>query len=478
MAQHPNQKQGPSGGIVLTPAALGFAVAMFAVGGVIGYLVGAGGQPSTATESAAPATAVAAKAEPEGKVVNNTDGKLRRLSEEEKAELLAKRDRPDAKKPGPEAGAPPADSPYMAAAFVAALAGDEHRKDYETAVAFMAAGNARNAKPVLNQLAVASKGQGWREPVLVMQADAKASTGEFKDARDRIAAFRQEFPKTSFGARILVAEGKSFMQEGKRARIGSKVDGKELSDAQKALYKQGIARLDEAINRFPGDEALADALHNKASMQVELGDLDGAEAAGLTLAKDYPAFENGARTLSNVGRVAMEDEDFERATRVYEALIEAYPRDRQAGAARNTLNSIQLLGKTAPELEVEEWLGNGPSSITDLKGKPVLLVFWATWCPHCKREMPNVEERFQKYKDRGLEIVAVTRNSRGQTTDKVREYIGQNGFTFPVAIDPGGTSRAYGVSGIPAAALVDKKGNVVFRNHPARIDDAMIEKYL
>lgn len=473
MAKQFNQQQPPTGGIVLTPAAIGFAAAMFVVGGVVGYLVGTGG-PSQSTAEVSEPTPVAAKAEPEGKVVNNTDGKLRRLSPEEKKDLLSKRDRPT----GKDAGAPPADSPYMAAAFTAPLAEDPHRADYESAVAFMAKGNARSAKPLLNQLAPASKGKPWREPVLVMQADAKASTGEFVDARSRIGSFRTEFPKSSFAARMLVAEGKSYMQEGKRSRIGKKTEKDQLTDDQKSLYAQGIAKLDEAINRYPDDEAIADALHNKASMLVELGDLDGAEAAGLALAKDHASYENGARSLANVGRKAMEAEDYDRATRVYEALIEAYPRDRQASAARNTLNSIQLLGKSAPELEVEEWLGGGAASIADFKGKPVLLVFWATWCPHCKREMPSVEERFQKYKDRGLEIIAVTRNSRGQTTDKVREYLSQNGFTFPVAIDPGGTSRAYGVSGIPAAALVDKEGNVVFRNHPARVDEAMIEKYL
>jgi peroxiredoxin/outer membrane protein assembly factor BamD (BamD/ComL family) len=478
MAKHPSQQQPPNGGIVLTPAAIGFAAAMFVVGGVVGYLVGTGNAPSTAAVTAEVEAPVVAKAEPAGKVVNNTDGKLRRLSAEEKKELLSKKDDKSKKGKGKDPGVPPADSPYMAAAFVEALAGTEHQKNYESAVAFMAKGNARSAKPLLNALAPPSKGQAWREPVLAMQADAKAATGEFKDARVRITAFRKEFPSSSFTGRVLVAEGKTYMQEGKRSRIGKDVPRDEVAADQKALYEQAIARFDEAVNKHAGDEAVPDALHNKASMLVEMGDLDGAEAAGLALAKDHAGFENGARTLANVGRKAMEAEDYERATRVYEALIEAYPRDRQASAARNTLNSIQLLGKSAPELEVEEWLGDGPNSIADLKGKPVLLVFWATWCPHCKREMPNVEERYQKYKDQGLEILAVTRNSRGQTTEKVREYITQSGYTFPVAIDPGGTSRAYGVSGIPAAALVDKEGNVVFRNHPARIDGAMIEKYL
>jgi peroxiredoxin len=137
-----------------------------------------------------------------------------------------------------------------------------------------------------------------------------------------------------------------------------------------------------------------------------------------------------------------------------------------------------LMNKEAPALEIEEWLGDDLGQISDHRGKAVLLVFWATWCPHCRKEMPKLQELWQKHQDDDFMLIAVTRNSRGQTTEKVREYASENGLTMPIAIDPGGTSRAYGVSGIPAAAVVDKSGKVVWRNHPGQLTDSMLAEWL
>ena len=95
------------------------------------------------------------------------------------------------------------------------------------------------------------------------------------------------------------------------------------------------------------------------------------------------------------------------------------------------------------------------------------------------RDVDRIEETWQRFKDDGLMIVGVTKNSRGQTTEKVREYIGENGLTLPMGIDStGGTSKSYSVSGIPAAALIDKTGKVVVRDHPTRITDEVIKQYL
>ena len=89
-----------------------------------------------------------------------------------------------------------------------------------------------------------------------------------------------------------------------------------------------------------------------------------------------------------------------------------------------------------------------------------------------------MEELWNSHKDEDFVMIAVTKNSKGQTTEKVREYASSTGLTLPIAIDTGMTSRNYSVSGIPAAALVDKSGKVVFRNHPGQLNDAFLAKYL
>jgi hypothetical protein len=91
--------------------------------------------------------------------------------------------------------------------------------------------------------------------------------------------------------------------------------------------------------------------------------------------------------------------------------------------------------------------------------------------------MPSIQEFYERNKGDDFAMIAVTRNSKGQTTDKVRDYMAENGYSFPVAIDAGASSRAYGVTGIPAAAMVDKAGKVVFRNHPAQLTDALVAQH-
>jgi len=230
-----------------------------------------------------------------------------------------------------------------------------------------------------------------------------------------------------------------------------------------------------------GEAAAEQAAAERAAAERAAAERAAAEraAAEAGAAEEWALEGLSARELAQEGRTSRQSGNLARAQAAYEKLIATFPKDRMARNARAQLDSIRLVGKPAPGLQIEEWLGNDPGSISDLNGKPVMLVFWATWCPHCRREMPRIEKTWQRYKDDGLMIIAVTRNSRGQTTDKVREYIGENGLTLPIGIDlTGNASKSYSVTGIPAAALIDKTGKVVVRDHPTRITDEVIKQYL
>jgi peroxiredoxin len=101
-------------------------------------------------------------------------------------------------------------------------------------------------------------------------------------------------------------------------------------------------------------------------------------------------------------------------------------------------------------------------SWAELRGKVVLLNFWATWCVPCRKEMPAIEALYQRYKDRGLEVVAISLD-KGSTT-VVEAFVKEVGVTYRVALDPSwATARTYGVRGLPATFLIDRAGNVVMR---------------
>ena len=99
-----------------------------------------------------------------------------------------------------------------------------------------------------------------------------------------------------------------------------------------------------------------------------------------------------------------------------------------------------------------------PLALRDLKGKVVLLNFWATWCPPCLREMPSMEGAHQRYRARGLAVVGIAVDTDPAL---VTPYLKQRKITFPVGFDP--KSRVaddYGVRALPATFLIDRAGQV------------------
>ena len=110
---------------------------------------------------------------------------------------------------------------------------------------------------------------------------------------------------------------------------------------------------------------------------------------------------------------------------------------------------------------VTDWEGN-EVQLSDMKGKPVILNFWASWCPPCKAEMPDFEEA---YKEHGDEIVFMMINLTDgyrETVEKAKNHIGKEGYTFPVYFDTKSeVGYSFSVSSIPATYLIDAKGNIV-----------------
>ena len=100
-------------------------------------------------------------------------------------------------------------------------------------------------------------------------------------------------------------------------------------------------------------------------------------------------------------------------------------------------------------------------TLSELKGKAVLLNFWATWCPPCRDEMPSMEALYQRYKDSGLEIVAV--NVR-EDSARVQAFMASYRLSFPAVLDADGrVSTVYGVRALPTSFLINKEGKIVAR---------------
>ena len=115
----------------------------------------------------------------------------------------------------------------------------------------------------------------------------------------------------------------------------------------------------------------------------------------------------------------------------------------------------------APDFQVEDAEGN-MISLSSFQGKPVVLNFWASWCPPCKSEMPDFQAAYDTYgEDIQFVMVNLTDGNR-ETKETASAFIEESGFTFPVYYDVNmEAAYAYNISSIPVTVLIDADGTVV-----------------
>jgi cytochrome c biogenesis protein CcmG/thiol:disulfide interchange protein DsbE len=113
----------------------------------------------------------------------------------------------------------------------------------------------------------------------------------------------------------------------------------------------------------------------------------------------------------------------------------------------------------APEFTLERLDADGELELAALKGKAVVVNFWASWCSPCKDEAPFLEQVWREHRDRGLVVVGL--DAKDFRAD-ARRFAERYGLTFPLVYDgPGDLTSSYGVTGFPETFVVDRKGKVV-----------------
>lgn len=120
----------------------------------------------------------------------------------------------------------------------------------------------------------------------------------------------------------------------------------------------------------------------------------------------------------------------------------------------------------AIDFELKDQYGK-THKLSDYKGKVLFLNFWATWCPPCKMEMPDIQKIYEKYEKQGEKSEVVVLSVAAPNTqdekdiDGIKAFLEENGYTYPVLMDDGGyTFGAYRISSLPTTFMIDKEGNV------------------
>ena len=139
-------------------------------------------------------------------------------------------------------------------------------------------------------------------------------------------------------------------------------------------------------------------------------------------------------------------------------------------AAQTIGISPNVIKTKALDFKLKDLEGN-ELSLSDLKGKKVFLNFWATWCPPCRAEMPEIEKLYQETKNSDLVIVAV---EIGEPLDTVKSFIDSNKYNFKVLLDSDqSVASKYNIASIPTSYFIDVNGNIVSKNVGAMNIDQM-----
>jgi thiol-disulfide isomerase/thioredoxin len=120
-----------------------------------------------------------------------------------------------------------------------------------------------------------------------------------------------------------------------------------------------------------------------------------------------------------------------------------------------------LVGKPAPDLELPVAANadaSAPLRLGSLKGRPVVLDFWASWCGPCAVQAPILERIARRYEKQGLVVVGIDVDD---PPEKARAYAKSKGLSYPIVTDPGDASKRYGVDKLPSLVVIDRDGRVL-----------------
>jgi thiol-disulfide isomerase/thioredoxin len=137
--------------------------------------------------------------------------------------------------------------------------------------------------------------------------------------------------------------------------------------------------------------------------------------------------------------------------------------DKETSAPSDTAENEDPSANAVPDFTILDMDGN-EVKLSDFFGKPIVLNFWASWCPPCKAELPDFEEACKRYEGKVTFLMVNLTDGKRETVEVAKEYVASQGYTFPVYFDTKyEAAYVYGVSSIPQTYFINADGSLEAR---------------
>ena len=211
--------------------------------------------------------------------------------------------------------------------------------------------------------------------------------------------------------------------------------------------QKGVFELEEGGRSWQISSASAD-VNYATSILIIRGDIPGLNVNSRWRARtahwDLDSMRTWNDSAPNTGYISLEE------------VVDSQQGGTTDYGASDTSPDVGIeVGNLAPDFKLRD-LNGEYLSLSDLRGSPVILNFWATWCGPCRIEMPHLQQIYEEWQDRGLVLLSI--NLR-ETSDDVAEFMQTNNLSFPVLLDTDGSvAEEYRVTGIPPTFFIDIDG--------------------
>jgi thiol-disulfide isomerase/thioredoxin len=286
--------------------------------------------------------------------------------------------------------------------------------------------------------------------------------------RARILIDLHKYPEAGIKLDALIGKKSPLRAEAWLFKAKSLTETEKIDQAV-PLFKRVEAELPRSSDFFEVALALAfEASDEKVRKEYSLKLLAATDLPG-----KFSEYRYGF--VTTLADIEMKKRNIPAAKKILQDGLQAIRDEQGKKNLQSALLQLEFIGKPAPAIAAEKWLNSAPLALGDLKGKVLVIDFWAPWCPPCRKVIPTLAKDFNELKDRGLVVIGFTKlygsyrddiQNKGKVgadeeKELIKGFVERNGLQYPVAIAAGGeVFDKYGVSGIPTMVFIDKAGNI------------------